>query len=356
VNPKLELTIPTWALPREGIPIHISLNKNLEFSKIIIEIPECFEIQEKINITKFKESNDRIEIFDIGRAKRTEKDYFGIIVATKEPFEDLAKKVALKIKLVFHDGKIEEYHAFARIFRPLLEIDKVPDDIPISDTYEPSLPIHLRFTGFGDIKLRLESRIGGEIVSEGDSILDEIFERMLKEGFIKEENFDNKRNIKIDKNYVQKVFSEFREKFRNSDQLNEILNDKTASKEIIEMLLKFNKSEQEKFMSVFYKTVEGYLIKIITDTLNRAISDNLHVDSGTRIFTKIKAPITDVILKIFYKDIMNNEYTPLEQKIRLLDKRKDSSKLEVNIPLVIEHVDDNNAYKNVGEMDIGRLT
>lgn len=352
---KLETTIPPWALPGEDIPIHVKLNKQLKYSKIIIEIPECFEIKEKINVLESRESNNRIEIYTIGKARRTEKDYFGIVIATKHPFEELAVKSRIKIKLICDNQKEEEFEIFARIFRPLLEIDKVPDEIPINDTYEPSLPIHLKFTGFGDIKLRLECSIGGQIVSEGDSVLDEIFRRMVREGLVKENNFENKLGVQIDKKYVQKVISDFREKFRNSDQLQQMLTDRSMSKELITFLLELNESEQEKFMGVFYNTIEGYLIKIITDILNRNISNNLHLDSGTKILTEIKIPITNVKLKISYSDVIGNEYAPLERTFKIHDKRKNSSKIKVEIPIEIEHVDDKNAYKNVQEMKIGSI-
>jgi len=356
----LETTCPPWALPREDIPIHVRLNKNIteKILKAIIELPECFELKDTINASEFKQFSNRIEITSIGKVAKSEWDYFGIVIATKEPFTELKKQIRIGIKLIFKDNTEQDFEVFARVFRPLLEIENIPEEIPITDNprSEPVVPINLKFTGFGDISIRLESTIGGQIVSQGDSVLDEIFQRMMKEGLIKENMLDNKLGIKVNEDYIHRVLSDFKEKFRTSNQLEKMMNDNELAKEAAEMLLAYSDEEKEKFMTVFYKTIEGYLIKIVTDILNRNISNNLHVESSTSINTQIEVPITDVTLKIFYKDVIGNEYPSLEQKIKLHDKRKDPSKFHVNIPLEIKHVDDKNAYKNVGDMVIGSVT
>ena len=44
---KLSATIAPWALPREDIPLHVYFDKQVKFSKIIIKLPESFEIKDK---------------------------------------------------------------------------------------------------------------------------------------------------------------------------------------------------------------------------------------------------------------------------------------------------------------------
>jgi len=351
---QVEIIIPPWALPKEEIPLHIKLSKNYDFSKIVVEIPDCFVFVDQINILRSEQSGNKIAVYEIGRAKKSEKDYFGIVIASKEPFEQLAVKTRIQVTLVNRDDTEENFTVFARIFRPLLEIDQIPDEIPIGD-YDTILPIHLKFTGFGDVKVNIQCSIGGQIVSEGDSVLDEVIRRMVNEGLLHENTFENKLGIAIDKSYIQKIVSDCREKFKNSESMKQMMDDTNMSKDMVDALLSFNQDEQEKFMNILYRTVEGHLIKIITDILDRNISNNLHVDAGTKIRTDIKVPITNVTLKIFYSDAIGNEYPYLEKIVRLHDKRSDTSKIHVEIPVEIEKVDDSKAYKNVEEMLVGPI-
>jgi len=351
---KLSATIAPWALPREHIPLHIYFDKQVKFSKIIIKLLESFEIKDKINILDSQETNNSIEVYKIGIAKKSPKNYFGIVISTKKPFDDLAVKCKIDIKLIEENGNEEICTVFAKVFRPLLEIDQIPEELPLNDYDATILPIHLKFSGFGDIKLRIECRIRGTIVSKGTSVLDEIFNRMINEGLLYQKA-DNKLDVRVEKNYVQKLYNELKEKFRDKDFVEEIISDKDLPRETAEILLEFNKIEQEKFMNIMYDTIEGYLIKIVTDILNRSISNNVQLDSGTKISVKIEAPLTNVILKMFYKDLMDNEYPPLEAKIRLKDNRKNLKKFIVDLPIEIEHVNDSNAYKNVEMMEIASI-
>lgn len=108
-------------------------------------------------------------------------------------------------------------------------------------------------------------------------------------------------------------------------------------------------------MNVVYGTFEGYLIKKLTDLVARSLGSNVHLDSGTKIITEIKAAFTDLNLKIRYKDLMGNDYPPLEKTVKIVDKRKEDIRVRVTILMEIEKVDESGAYKNVQEMKIGSL-
>ena len=61
---------------------------------------------------------------------------------------------------------------------------------------------------------------------------------------------------------------------------------------------------------------------------------------------------TEVQVRFFYKDNMENEYGPIERTISIVDKRAGPAGSEVMIPVRVD-VDESGAYENVGGMEIG---
>ena len=285
----------------------------------------------------------------------SEYDYFGITIASKEPFEELKKQIPINVKFNFLDGKTEEQTAYARIFRPLLEFEETPKNITLTDDGHENvnLPISLKFTGFGEINLRSECKIDGKIVSSGTSVIDEVLHRLLTEGFFQDEGYENDTGLRINQEYIQKISDELKQEFLKDEDIQKMLREGQIDSESAELLYELNREKKEKLMNVFYKTVEGYLIKIISDILKRNISNNLQLETQTKIQTSIKLPITEVTVRFFYKDLIGNEYPPIEQEIQIIDKRQNQAGFEVEIPLKITNVDETNAYKDVGSMIIG---
>ena len=100
-------------------------------------------------------------------------------------------------------------------------------------------------------------------------------------------------------------------------------------------LYELSDEQKERFMKGFYKTVENYLIQIITDILNRNLSNNLQLYSHAKIHTSIKLPSTKVSIRFFYKDLLDNEYDAVEETVEIIDERENPSTFEVDIPLDI---------------------
>jgi len=351
---KIEAEIAPWALPREEITMYVKLEKGIEFSKIIITLPKCLEIKDFINVVKHYEKDNLIVVLDIGKSTLSKKDYFGITIASVEPFKDLAVKSKISIQLVEANGNETEIETFARIFRPLLEINKIPEQISINDIEESTLPIHLKFKGFGDISMRIEGSIGGSLVSEGGkSVMDRLFHGFLREGLFDEEFEEGDgKGIIIDKTKLVRAFDEFKAKLKDSEYMKELEQDKEIKREAIEWLKSFEEVKQEKFMNVLYDTMEGYMIKKLTDIFARNVSRHLQIDSGTNIIAEIKAKLTDLHLKIFYKDLAGNIYPPIQSTVKILDKREKDTELRVLIPIEVENVDESEAYQDVGAMVI----
>lgn len=351
---KFNIECPPWALPREEIPLHVKIDKNItpNLKNIKIDLTDCFRLVDRINIARYEKTDNKIIVNEIGKAEKSNFDYFGIIIATKKPFSELKKEIPINIEFEYHNGTKETQVKNARIFRPQLDFESAPKEIILSDTSKavPKIPIALKFMGFGEISLRIESKIGGKIVSVGTTLLDEILNRILSEGMVpsKEQN----ATVSVNQNYVENIVYQLKEKFRTDTHIQQMIKEGRIDKEIMEHIYELDRTDKEKLMTVFFKTVEGYLIKIISDTLTRNISNNLQIETS-KISAQIKLPTTDVTIRLFYKDLLENEYDPVERTIQINDKRKNPSGFNVEIPLEISKVDESNAYKNVGTMRIG---
>ena len=238
-------------------------------------------------------------------------------------------------------------------FRPRLAFKTIPGSIVISDANDGSIkiPIGLEFSGFGEISLRAECQIGGKIVSVGTSILDEIIRRILNEGVISDDEGKNK--IEVDQDYVENMAVQLREKFRTDKDIQRMVREQQISRDYVELLYGLSGEERERFMGALFKTVENYLIKIISDMLERNLSNNLQIESQTEIHARIKLPSTDVTIRFFYRDLLENEYGPIEKVVQINDRRKNPSGFDVEIPLEFVEVDESKAYKNVGAVPVG---
>ena len=352
---KFDISCPPWALPREEIPLHVKINKDVTplLKNVKVDLPDCFRLVDTININEHKISNKKIIVTEIDKARTSSFDYFGIVVATREPFAELKMEIPINIEFEYHSGAKEYFVQNARIFRPLLDLDSIPKEIILSDKDRapPKIPLGLKFMGFGDISLRSECEIGGKIVSIGTSMLDEILHRILQDGIIPVDDNDDVK-VKVDQNYVERMVIQLKEELITDENIQRMIREQQISQKDAELLYELSREEKEKFMKFYFKTVEGYLINIISDILGRNPSNNLQIEQ-TKIYAQIKLPTTNVTIRLFYKDLLENKYEPIETVIQINDKRTNPSVFNVEIPLEISKVDESKAYKSVGTMTIG---
>lgn len=350
-----DVRCPPWALPREEIPLHVKINKQvtllIKTSKI--NLPNSLKLLDLINVTDYYVENNNVIINEVGMAQKSEFDYFGIVVATRNLIPDLKKQIPITIEFEFYDGTKEQIIQNVRVFRPKLDLTSIPSNISLLDGNKDSLkiPISLKFAGFGEINIRIECKIEGKIVSVGTSMLDEILHLILNNGFAPMPE-NNNTEIEVDPNYIESIVKQLKEKFKTDPQIQKMMREQQIDQESIKPMYELTRIEKEKFMKMLFKTVEGYVTEIILDILGRQLSNNLQIDSQTKIHAQIKLPTTDVVIKIFYSDVLNNEYDPIEKTIRITDERKNPVGLNVEIPLEISSIDESKAYKNVKEMQI----
>ena len=339
---KFDIQCPRWALPREDVPIHVKMDKSVTPSirRVVISWPDCLEIKDIINVSKHDMQNGKMTINSIEKAEASSFDYFGLVVATTDPFDELRRQVPLNIVFWYVNGTSEEHIVPVRIFRPRLEFEQVPDEIILAKNKDPKLPINLKFSGFGDVVVRAECTIKGKLVSVGDSLLDLTVRRFYDE-FANNTSTDGDV-LAADKENVYRVTRDLRKLIKTTD--NKVLN-----KEIIEVANSLDAKERERFMNIFYDTIEGYLLKTLSDFIKQNVGSRTRLESETKIYTEITLPITEVALRVIYQDLAGNEYSTCTRQIKI--KSNIRSSFDVEIPVIIKRVNEKEAYTNVSNMN-----
>ena len=123
----------------------------------------------------------------------------------------------------------------------------------------------------------------------------------------------------------------------------------TFVKDIIDVLRDLDINQQQKVVKIWFNTINGYLVKIISDIFDRNPSSRTQLESTTKIYTKISLPVTAVTVRFTYSDLLGNRYPSIEKKIEIIDKRKGKNPAMpvVEIPLVISDISEENAFKNI---------
>ena len=353
---EIEAYIAPWALPKEHIPLHFKWDRKLEWDEIIVKIPTDFEIVDVLNIKKSTIKNNTIKISKVKDARNSPKMYCGIIITyPKIPFS-LWHGGKIKISFLKKNEKISTFELLAKVFRPKLEVVKVPERLILSDRRSPrNLPLHLRYIGFGDVQLKIEARIGGKIVSRGESLIYEILKRLYHSGLFKDfrsrsDGEQNKAGIWVDPEYVKKLAESIYRKIEDGKIPTEEI-DKEMLRELREWLTDLK--TREKFIEILYGRTKELLLNILMDILTRTPIDNVKLqDTRTMITANIKAPITNVKIKIYYRDLMLNEYPPIDLSLKIEDLREKPTEIMLELPILVEKWD-NEPFLNVKDMVIG---
>ena len=178
--------------------------------KITVSLPLGLELKDTINMAGYTCQNGKLVIDDIEQSESTEYDYFGLVVATSDIPSNLQNPLDVDIEFQYKDNMVDRQKIQVRVFRPQLEIDNIQDHVILTDNNtDIDLPIALKFSGFGDIVIRTECIIQGNIVSMGNTLVEEILQRIYSEGFL-DENMETNSETIIDAEMMRSVAKELR--------------------------------------------------------------------------------------------------------------------------------------------------
>ena len=334
--------IAPWALPGEEIPIQVEWQSGFDFDTVIVSIPEGFSFVEFTNLDEVKTEGCRATIERSNISKAEASTYFGCVIRYTRIPQEISNQGRVAVTFV-KQGEVKlSSELEARIFRPKLDIVEAPKEIELRQTgMVKSLPISLRYTGFGDIQLRIEASIGGTIVSESGSVASEILRRLWLYGILeKEADIDKtkkKEKLRVAPDYVRTITNEIQQILDSGEIPPDVFGEK-ESKELREQLRDLD--TKNRFMDLMYSRTEDMILGLLVDLLESHPATNVRLmDPRAKILTQIRAPIEKLLLRLRYRDLLGNEYEPVEVPIKVVDQCN-GEKPVLDIPIMVEKWED----------------
>jgi hypothetical protein len=339
----VELYIAPWALPNEPVPVHVRWHKDFGFEKVKVVLPDGWSFVDFTNLDQVAIEGTTATVDKKNVSGSAESStYFGFAIEHPQIPKDIRHEEVVAITFYESTKVIFSGKLTARLFRPQLSFVKAPESIVLTDASPAtSLPLYLRYSGFGDIQLRVEARIGGRIVSEGGSLPLEILRRLwlFEKSGEKEDVKAAKRKagMIISSDYVKEIVQEVQQ-IVESGQIPPGAFDKEALTEMREWLK--DPGNKGRFMDLLYSRTQDMMLNLLVDLLDSHPARNVSlVDPRARIATEIRAPMEELLLRLRYRDLMMNEYEPVDVTIKIVDKRI-KGKPTLNIPIVTDKWED----------------
>ncbi|MDG3547998.1 hypothetical protein [Methanobacterium formicicum] len=355
----IKSSIVPWALPREEIPVRIEIPRSVFFDKIRIKIPSDFKFNDFLNVAKVEVTKSTAVIHELIKTKSLETPlYFGFIVSSTSIPEKLKISKRIWVELLKKNEVVEQKKLNARIFRPKLEITDINEKIELKDNINDyEMPMDIKYIGFGDIQLKIEGKIEdkikGEIISESETIVNELFKRIWEDSQteLTPSSYEKNREINIEDSVIQELIDKIEEKIKEDDI--EGLADLLSEEEIELFKKSFSNPEtKNKFLNVVYTRAEDIFIGLLSELFETNPTDNVKLtNSQTNIKVKINSHITSITTHLLYKDSIGNEYPPVKIPIKIVDNRDDRSQTNISMPIRINKWEEE-PFMNVAEMDI----
>ena len=352
---KFDIRCPQWALPREEVPVQIKIEKTVtdDIVETVLEIPPGMRLVDTINVAEYSELGGRVVVREMGRARLSEYDYFGIVVATRGVFDDLKKELPVKASFHMKNGSTDVVVTPVRIFRPRLEFASVPDSITLADSKsgDRGIPISLKFSGFGDVMLRCRCTVGGRTVSHESSIMGEMLEAFAH---------DSVPRFASDCNPRPGTEADHGEVWPVTDPKDSIPLDGPArgapntGRTGGEAAARHRPADpdREAFMRHVRRAMSNTVIGTLSDIQARTLGENVQLESQMAVVVPAEIPIDELVVEFRYTDVLGNEYGPIKQTIKIRDQRHSKTGVNVSIPLAIA-VDESGAYRDAEVMDAG---
>lgn len=354
---KFDARCPQWALPKEEVPIQIKIEKAVTsgVDQIVLYIPPSMRLVDTINVAEHSFSEDHITVKSINKARLSEYDYFGVVVATNKVFDELKKELPVKVAFHMKNGSVDSLVTPVRIFRPRLEFVSAPEYIALTDSMpvNRAIPIRLKFLGFGDVTLSCRCTIGERVVSHGSSLINDVLEMLVRDKMLYHGSDHNAEgDTEADLKKVRLLAEELKKKILSDGSIRSMLNAGKIDQDTAETLHKLADSDKELLMEYIYKTMSTMVIGILSDIQARTVGENVQLDSKTAVVMPVEIPIDELVVEFHYSDVLGNEYAPISKTIKIIDQRSNKTNMDFGMPLAID-VDESGAYRGFEVMGIG---
>jgi hypothetical protein len=352
--------IVPWALPNEKMPMHVTWSSGVSFDKILVKLPSDFKVVDVLNVDEAEITENEIMIRKVKPPLEGFPSFFGIVMTSPKIFKELKMARKIIVEFLRKEKTLHCLELYARIFRPLIEAREFPREIELFDQPEKNkLPLHLRYTGFGDVEVRFEAKFRGRIVSMGESIVYELLRRLWLSDIIEKtsekpaktvdkEKETRKRELWVDPAYIRAVAQKLEEKIEAGIIPTEEL-DAEAIADLREWLSDVR--AKDRFMEILYEKTESMLLDLLVDLLERNPTGNVKLaNARTMIRTRIKVPVTKLDITIRYKDKVGNDYPPIEIPVLVQDRRTEKGGMLVEMPIQVEKWE-SEPFMNVEKME-----
>lgn len=326
--------IAPWALAKEDIPIHMIWKSELPYDTIRIRLPEKFKVHELFNVDEHLAKGLTILI---KRLKTS--NYFGLVVFASETYKENLTRKEITIEFLSH-GEVKYSHTFtARVIRPLLEVMKAPEKIVVREDIDPRKLINLsvKYSGLGTAKIAIKVGHKGATISYTDSLYRQILKRLINEKiFLSHELKEvvSREDIEIDPESLKKLSEEMVERMKTGRGILPSDIDQETLREFNEWIK--DSKNINKLMNIVYSEIEQLMIGAILYYLDRHPSEDIELIGGITK-TIFKSRVKEMIIRIHYKDSLDNEYEPIEIPIKVDDQRKNVERI-FEAPINIEWI------------------
>ncbi len=325
--------IAPWAIGKEPFPLHLIWKPTVEFDSIEIRLPENIELQDILNIMKYESSEGKIKFttFDM-----LSPDYFSLILASKETFQDLMKEIPIRIIFSKNNDVLLDKTLIARIVRPKISIENTDHEIILDDT--SNLKQLLRFkvthTGLGKVTVDFTATTKGRIISESDSLYFEVLreiERDFDKGELKEDESIEEEaalGISFDQQDLQDHATKILKMIESSDSHPEL------NRELMLKLAELVKDERSKelLIKVIYAKVQRIIISYLLYYFEKYPQESIELPAG-KIRVNLGAEIDEIDLELKYRDSLDNVYESAKATVKITDKRTNKTRLQIPINL-----------------------
>lgn len=347
-----------WVMPNESIPMRVSWPSSVKVQRVELSLSDGLSAEEFLNFEEVEYQGIRV----IGKPKYpslTDPNYVGLVAKYKAIPEALHISVDVKIS-IFSDEKLAWQSTITcNVFRPKVEVVKNTPDIILNDSkVGAKIPIYLRYTGFGEVKLSITSKIRGRIVSHSGSITYELLRRLKGSGMLEEEKDVNKQGdkesgsnqLQIDERFLTTISKELDSILAQGTVPLEEL-DKESLEKIERWYGRLNREGKPK--EALFGTIQNLLLGVFLENFSKHPTRDVSLTNGeTLVRTKIKMPLEKLLINIIYTDLANNTYGPVEITTNISDKREKNKELTIEVPISIEIVEDK-SFQDVLRMNRG---
>ncbi|WP_371801692.1 hypothetical protein [Candidatus Lokiarchaeum ossiferum] len=335
LSPKFDYFISPWVLPNEGIMIQLQWDIDFPFTHVQIKIPSNFDVVEGINLTDFSYDAKYVIISKSQIISRntgiTFPTYFSLIVKyTQLSFDKCVHFDQFDINFYNSDVKLHTVSPIAKIFRPGLKNITPLDMITLSDDKTKySIGINLESYGFGNISTRTSVDINSLEFAADSLIGDRVFQKMKQ---------------KCNKHEIYKQFDIQKKDIRSFT--NRLKNVKKIRLDKLNFLEMFDNPKY--FILAFDLAFEILIEAKITNK-----TETVKLNTPTIIIPKEKFNEKIVFMKVnlFYRDVLKNEYAPVEIVIPITDLRKKIGITNIDFKIEILHVEDR-TFEDVEKVEV----